>query len=252
MDWKENSNVSDSLRASVPSPILPSKLPNPEYIKYGPIRIPPSAFSGHSVFLFIKDKHQYNLASRAVVSAGANLVTQSPYLSDFVISDEPLTLSKPTEYRTRGAKLAAQAEINRLPQVILLANVQWVIEKPINPTRTMVVIDLARRLRPLSQPLSNIPTMNLNKMPIGYSMSPFNPNPTDLAATMAKIKSQLEGKPAEEINGPSGAGYCELCGENFVTASVHRTSQKHISNSSGSKWEEYDRFCALINMKFNK
>lgn len=209
---------------------------------------PPVFFQGKRVFIKINDERITKLAKEALEHAGAIIVTQSPFLADFLISDQPVDFNDPSLVRSRGAKLAARATTNRkIPKLIFVHNILWVTERPLDKKAPyMIVADEKSEYRPAVLLVRQPPKLYLQSFPKGYIISPFTAPPADVESVIQK--AQHTNTQAKIIpNEPQGAGYCEICGENFVDPAIHRKSEKHQATTESDKWAEFDELSNEIN-----
>ena len=84
------------------------------------------------------------------------------------------------------------------------------------------------------------------QFPKGYTLSPFSQPPADIAPIIEKSLNPAVQANAV-VDGPKEAGYCEMCGENFVDPAIHRKSAQHQAAANSNKWDEFDRISSEIN-----
>ena len=213
---------------------------------------PQKFFDGVSVFLRIKDNYLYNKIKIALEDSGAIIMSEIPYMADYIISESPISIPVFKPSRSRGSRLVALASgtteqsYPQNPKIILLKQIPWALlykkeqktikklnsipEKiSIEPKETMPDFDpnlivVANGIdAPIFKKIDKFPQLFLDPSPKGYQSTPFEPIRKD-AEEVAKAQQNFVPKPKEQPEPPS--------------------------YSLNNDWHEFDQLCEELNENF--
>lgn len=218
-----------------------------------------SFFDGQTIFLQIQDNETAKAAANALEDCGAVVITEMIHLADYVVSDKPIVLPKPTIRSRRFESMMGNGSIeSTMPKVILLKQIPWIFRrnstiKPISEKKedtipAIVVADARTRLAPNFKYL-NMPNLHLQPLPKGVFMSPFDPVPPNIDELKQKIL-KLANRPIVPVDGPPAGGHCELCHTPIENPQTHRQTAQHQMYSDDIQWCRFDKESRELNAKF--
>ena len=211
---------------------------------------PRQFFEGISIFLQIQDENVYKKAKNALESVGAIIMTEIPYMADYIVSEKPITIPIIRQQRTRGSRLVALAsgnqgnDINSNPKTILVKQIPWIFSNQeenkgeiidlnqknqiINSSRDenydpdLVVVANGREA-PIFIKMKQFPTLHFESVPKGYNITPFSPVRKDATLLVEMQKNHTpKAKSPPEI------------------------PKKSIKKD----WREFDSICDSLNERF--
>jgi hypothetical protein len=197
-----------------------------------PPLLQPSLFAGLTVIVSLSNKDDQTIVTKALSVSGAK-VTQSAQ-PDLIVTD------------LKDPFLAAQFPGKRSPRIIQTQQIPWALARswpkpPPVDGPLIVVADTTGKSRPCFAVVYNMPTLNFDRVPKGYTISPFVPIPADFEKLVKYRECAKQNKPQFELpDGPADNGYCELCNCSFDNGGIHRTGPDHRRNATNP-----DTFVAL-------
>ena len=217
----------DSSTSSETSIIHP-KVSSPFKIRSNIQLIPKLFFNGLSIFIQIQDQNLYNKAKKSLEDAGAIIMTELPYMADYIVSEKQITIPAIRQQRTRGSRLVALASMGQNqpnqqnPKTILIKQIPWIFstkeeneENLININQedsktkkiqndeydpNLVVIANGREA-PLFLKMKEFPCLYFEKAPKGYNLTPFSPVRND-AELFVQIQRNHTPKPKDPPQPP--------------------------------------------------
>lgn len=173
-------------------------------------------FEGITVFLKISDTETFNIARDALERVGATVMTELPYMADYIVSDKEISIPVITHPKSRGRSLveASIGKSQTLPKVILTSQIPWIYTPKANINRTenidfsnmshgndifiknMMVVTNGI-MAPFFKELE-MPKLFFGDVPKGYTVSPFKPIIINKEITdIQKNHTQNQNEPAK-------------------------------------------------------
>lgn len=219
--------------------------------------ISPDFFNGITLYLKIADPVTASVAENALTNSGASVIREMPFLADYVISDKPMAITRPSYTNSRLSSFINSTNKDEgIPRVILLQQISWIFNKNIdykeelkeaNPT--MVVADSICWHAPNYKEMSKIPELHFGEVPRWYLLSPFDQIPEQIESLVPHIKrlTAVQAKAA----GPMKDGYCEFCKTKIgQDPNAHRAGVYHKSFIRDNIWKDFDQISAALNKNF--